>query len=94
MVQENAQRRVNNVRGGSLQGRQVNRPHINQDIVRTSNNQTSDRSSVDTFAVGVQKRAKGTPRNPCLFCQGQHFIDECEQYKLLAERKQRLLSLG
>ena len=29
MVQENAQRRVNNVRAGSLQGRQVNRSPTN-----------------------------------------------------------------
>ena len=33
MVQENAQRRVNNVRGGSLQGRQVNRSPTNRDTL-------------------------------------------------------------
>ena len=31
MVKETAQRRVNNVRGGSLQGRQVNRSPTNRD---------------------------------------------------------------
>jgi len=29
-----------------------------------------------------------------VFCQGEHFNDECDQYKVLTERKQRLLSLG
>ena len=49
---------------------------------------------METFAVDVQKKTKGTPRYPCLFCRGQHFNDECEQYKSLADRKQRLLSFG
>ena len=53
-----------------------------------------DQSSVETFAVDVQKKTKGTARNPYLFCRGQHFNDECEQYKSLADRKQRLLSFG
>ena len=39
-------------------------------------------------------KTKGTPRNPCLLCHGQHFNDVCEQYKLLADRKQRLSSFG
>ena len=30
----------------------------------------------------------------CLFCRDQHFNDECEQYKSLADRKQKLLSFG
>ena len=29
-----------------------------------------------------------------MFCQGKHFNDECEQCKLLADRKQMLLSFG
>ena len=94
MIQENAERRVSNIRGGSLQGfqgRQINRSPVNRGPVRSGNNQTPDQSCDGTFAVDVQKKAKGTPRNPCLFCQGQHFNDECEQYKLLADRKQRLL---
>ena len=97
MIQENAERRVSNIRGGSLQGfqgRQINRSPVNRGPVRSGNNQTPDQSCDGTFAVDVQRKAKGTPRNPCLFCQGQHFNDECEQYKLLADRKQRLLSLG
>ena len=94
MVQENAERRVSNVRGGSLQGRQINRSPANRDAGRNSSNMTPEQSSDGTFAVDVQKKTKGTPRNPCLFCQGQHFNDECEQYKLLADRKQRLLSFG
>ena len=91
MVQENAQRRVS-IRGSSQQGRQVNRLPANRDAVRNSNHQTPDQLSDGTFAVGIQKKTKGTPRNPCVFCQGQHFNDECVQYKLLADRKQRLLS--
>ena len=65
MVQENAPRRVNNVRGGSLQGIQVN--PTNRDTLRNSNNQPPYQSSVETFAVDVQKK---TPSNPCLFCRG------------------------
>ena len=53
-----------------------------------------DQSSVETLAVDVQKKTKGTPCNPCLFCRGQHFNDEFEQYKLLADRKERLLRFG
>ena len=49
---------------------------------------------METFAVDVQKKTKGTPRNACWFCRGQHFNDECEQYKSLADHKQRLLSFG
>ena len=32
--------------------------------------------------------------NPCVFCQGEHFNDECDQYRELPDRKQRLLSQG
>ena len=94
IIQGNAQRQVSNVRGGSLQGRQVNRSSTNRDTLRNSNDQMPDQSSVETFAVDVQKKTKGTPHNQCLFCRGQHFNDECEQYKLLADHKQRLLSFG
>ena len=94
MVQENSQRQVNNVRGDSLQGRQVNRSPTNRDILRNTNNQMPDQSLVETFAVDVQKKTKGTPHNPCLVCWGQHINDECKQYKSLADRKQRLLSFG
>ena len=93
MVQENAQRRVS-IRESSQQGRQVNRLPANRDAVRNSNHQTPDQLSDGTFAVDVQKKTKATPRNPCVFCQGQHFNDECEQYKLLADCKQRLSSFG
>ena len=93
MVQENAQRRVG-IRGSSQQGRQVNRLPANRDAVRNSNHQAPDQLSDGTFAVDVQKKTKGTPRSPCVFCQGLHFNDECEQYKLLADRKQMLLSFG
>ena len=90
MVQENAQRRVS-IRGSSQQGRQINRSPANREATRNGNYQTPDQLSEGTFAVDVQRKTKGTPRNPCVFCQGQHFNDECEQYKLLADRKQRLL---
>ena len=32
--------------------------------------------------------------NPCVFCQGEHFNDECDQYRELSDRKQQLLSQG
>ena len=31
---------------------------------------------------------------PCVFCKGDHFNDECKNFKSLAERKQKLLTLG
>ena len=78
-----------------MQGRQINRSPVKRGPVRNGNNQTPDQSCDETFAVDIQKKAKSTPRNPCLFCQGQHFNDESEQYKLLlADHKQRLLSFG
>ena len=65
-MQENAERQVSNVRGGSSQGRQINRSSVNRGPVRNGN-QTPDQSCDGTFAVDVQKKAKGTPCNPCLF---------------------------
>ena len=56
----------------------VIRSPTNRDTLRNSNNQMPDQSSVETFAADVQKKTKGTPRNPCLFCRSQHFNDECE----------------
>ena len=44
---------------------------------------------METFAANVRKG-----RGSCFFCKGEHFSDECDQYKELSDRKQRLLSQG
>ena len=90
-VRENAQRRVNNARGNifqrnNFQGRQTNRSHMNPDA-------TGNQSSVETFAANVERK-RIAPRNPCIFCKGDHFNDECESFKSLTERKQKLLTQG
>ena len=53
MVQENAKKQVSNVRGGSLQGRKVNKLSTNQDTLRNSDNEMPNQSSVETFVVDV-----------------------------------------
>ena len=82
-VRENAQRRVNNARGNifqrnNFQGRQTNRSPMNPDA-------TGNQPSVETFAANVERK-RITPRNPCVFCKGDHFNDECESFKSLTER--------
>ena len=53
-------------------------------------------SPVEAFATTVRGRGKGTSNclNPCVFCKGEHFNDECDQYVELNDRKQQLLSQG
>jgi len=69
---------------------------MNQYTSAAANNQTSNQLPTETFATNVQRRTRSGFRNqnPCAFCQGEHFNNECDQYKVLTERKQRLLSLG
>jgi len=99
MVQENAQRRVFNARGYNSefrQGRQGNKQYTNQHTSAAANDQTFNQPPTETFATNVQRRTRSGFRNqnPCVFCQGEHFNDECDQYKVLTDHKQRLLSLG
>ena len=90
-VRENAQRRVNNARGNifqrnNFQGRQTNRSPMNPDA-------TGNQPSVETFAANVERK-RIAPHNPCVFCKGDHFNDECESFKSLTEHKQKLLTQG
>ena len=47
---------------------------------------TGNQPSVETFAANVERK-RIAPRNPCIFCKGDHFNDECESFKSLTERK-------
>ena len=90
-MRENAQRRVNNARvnifqRNNFQGRQTNRSPMNPHA-------TGNQPSVETFAANVERK-RIAHRNPCIFCKGDHFNDECESFKSLPERKQKLLTLG
>ena len=47
---------------------------------------------IDTFVTNVRR---GNGKNMCcVFCKGDHYNDECEKFKLLSERKQRLITQG
>ena len=90
-MRENAQRRVNNARGNifqrnNFQGRQTNRSPMNPHA-------TGNQPSVETFAANVERK-RIAHRNPCIFCKGDHFNDECESFKSLTERRQKLLTQG
>ena len=96
-TQENAQRHFANVKGyvtgvrdgETCQGYQRYNRYLND-----HNRDTKPSSvSVETFTTNVQRRSKFV-YNPCVFCQGEHFNDECDQYRELSDRKQRLLSQG
>jgi len=54
-----------------------------------SGRQFLNQPSVDTFSTNVQRRGKSSN---CVFCKGDHYNDECDGVKTLAERKQKLIS--
>ena len=100
--QENAQRHFANkgygsefkpVRYGENRQNYQNFNRYSSDQNRDTN---SSSTSVETFATNVQGKGRFVPNclNPCVFCQGSHFNDECDQYKELADRKQHLRSQG
>ena len=105
--QENAQRHFVNKGHGSEfkpvrygENRQNYQRHNYQNFNRYSSDQNRDTNSsstsVETFATNVQGKGRFVPNclNPCVFCQGSHFNDECDQYKELADHKQHLRSQG
>ena len=102
-TQENAQRHAN-VKGNGNEFKPVRYGEgrqNHQNFNRYLNDRNRDRDtnsssgSVETFATNVQKgRFVPNCLNPCVFCQGGHFNNECDQYKELADRKQQLLSQG
>ena len=79
--------------GESRQNHQNFNRHLNDHNRDRDVNSSS--GSVETFATNVQRgKFVSNCINPCVFCQGGHFNDECDQYKELADRKQQLLSQG
>jgi len=58
---------------------------------RGSGRQFLNPASVDTFATNVQRRGKGPN---CVFCKGDHYNDECDRVKTLAECKQKSINQG
>ena len=102
-TQENAQRHAN-VKGYGNEFEPVRYRESHQNY-QNFNQHLNDRNrgrdvnsssgSVEAFATNVQKgKFVFNCLNPCVFCQGAHFNDECDQYKELADRKQQLLSQG
>ena len=91
-VQESAQRHVTNARGHNQEFRQ-HRQNDQQFTNRhnAENRQTPDASLplMETLATNVRKG-----RGSCIFCKGEHFSDECDQYKDLSDRKKKLSSQG
>ena len=91
-AQESAQRHVANAIGhsqGFRSQRQSERQYTSQ--YSSENRQTTDTTLplVETFATNVRKG-----RGSCIFCKGEHFSDEYDQYKELSDQKQKLLSQG
>ena len=43
---------------------------------------THSGTAVEAFATNIRSKGKGayTVMSPCVFCKGQHFDDECDQY--------------
>ena len=62
-------------------------------VIRGVINTKSSSTSVETFTTNVHRRGKFV-YNPCVFCQGKHFKDECDQCRELSGRKQQLFSQG
>ena len=47
-----------------------------------------------TLCTPLRKNAIDHPRQPCVFCRGQHFSSNCNVYKTLEQRKRRAYELG
>ena len=102
-TQKNAQRHFASVKGYESEfkpvrygeGRQGYQ-NFNRALSDHNRDTNSFSTSVEAFATNVQRKGKFVPNclNPCVFCQGDHFNDECDRYKELADHKQRLLSQG
>ena len=73
-----------------------NYQNFNQYLSDQNRDTNSSSASVETFATNVQGKGKFVPNclNPCTFCQGSHFNNECDQYKEMTDRMQHLLSQG
>ena len=90
-TKENAQRHFANIKGYVTGVRDGESRQGYQRYNRYPNDHNRDTkpssASVETFAANVQRRGKFV-YNPCAFCQGEHFNDECDQYRELSDRKQ------
>ena len=97
-IQESAQRRVANAKGRVYMNdsRQAKQDDVRNTYPSSALNKGDRRmyneTPVDTFATNVRR---GNGKNMCcVFCKGDHYNDECEKFKLLSERKQRLITQG
>ena len=98
-IQESAQRRVANAKGRvhTNDSRQAKQDDVRNTYPSSAELNKGDRrmyneTPVDTFATNVRR---GNGKNMCcVFCKGDHYNDECEKFKLLSERKQRLITQG
>jgi len=95
-MQENAQRHLAaNVRGYGYEMRHgescLGYQKFNQYSSHQGRNATKSSSApVETYATNIQRKGKfvSSSWNSCVFCQGENFSDECDQYRELAECKQ------
>ncbi|XP_065891574.1 uncharacterized protein [Dysidea avara] len=93
IVQENAYRRVANAKGRNYDYRPVRHEGGQKESQSLSGGgkQLLNQASVDTFTTNVQRRGRSPS---CVFCRGDHFNDECDRVKTLAERKRKLITQG
>uniref|UniRef100_A0A0N5AZ27 CCHC-type domain-containing protein n=1 Tax=Syphacia muris TaxID=451379 RepID=A0A0N5AZ27_9BILA len=75
-------------------GKTSEKPKVRSEIPRKGD-------LLNKFKRGIEDRpftsdrqvVSGTPGKPCLFCQGEHFNDECTKYSSLSARMKRLQKL-
>ena len=86
-IQENAQRRVANAKGRvyTYNSRQIRQSEEFNKGDRQMYNETPN----ETYTTNVH-RGSGKVKH-CVFCKGDRCNDECDNFKLLPERKQRLI---
>ena len=89
-VQENAQRRVANVKGRvyTYDSRQIRQ----SEEFNKGDRQMYNETPTETYTTNVH-RGSGKVKC-CVFCKGDHYNDECDNFKLLTEHKQKLITQG
>ena len=95
---ENAQRHEYNAKGLTYRGQMKGDGYcqITKPFVERSKNQAVEALLVDSTKNNEKQKNQPCkqPSLPCIFCKDAHFIDNCDKFRTVTERKHELVTQG